>query len=135
MMRFRIAGLTISLLALAGCGSAYTVSDGIYIMETRVAERTPAVNRIREEVRLQIGKDGSIIFSDESGRRTHMHGKLDGNEVQLTYRFEGLFIEGTGRVTNHNRMEGACTLEFLDVGLDKNRVFAKDASWSLVKKE
>lgn len=74
---------------------------------------------------MKIDGTGRIEFFDHVGRKTHQHGRVIGDKVELNYTFEGLAARGTGRITAPDTMQGTETLDFLGT--------RKTIEWRLTK--
>ena len=128
------------LLSVIGCAPEpdYTVSDGIYVFHFHLkgAKSDAPYRSSDEEYQLRFAEDGSIEFLDLQGRKQRYRGTMNDNQVELTYNFEGMKLQGTGAVTGDDRMEGSITGKLLEVNDNSTRyrqVF--EAEWSLVKKQ
>ena len=133
---FAVPGWWLTMRVVGGLGGWYTVSDGTYIMRMQPdGEQAPPGQQDHDVVELRFGKDGTIQFLDQVGREQKTRGKITKGAVELSHKFEGLVMEGNGKVTGKDKMEGTCTLKFLDVQLDQTKVIQKKAKWSLVKQK
>lgn len=128
------------LLSFSGCAQPPppTVTDGIYILHYQLKDAKPDApyRSWDEEYQLRIGADGKIEFLDLQGRHRKLHGTITDGQVELAYNFEGMNLQGTGKVTGNDQMEGTINAKLLVVNSHSTSyrpVF--EAEWSLIKKE
>lgn len=128
------------LLSVLGCAQEPppTVTDGIYLFHFHLkdAKSDDPYRSGGEEYRLRIGEDGKFEFLDMQGRHQKLHGTVIDGQVILAYNFEGVNLQGEGKVTGNDQMKGTISAKLLEV--DENSTSYRqvfEAEWTLIKKQ